>query len=171
VGAAGEADVSVLAVFAAGEHGQAGADGAALCDVPGDGVAEFGVFVVGEQELSVGPAAPPGFPVGVEGAADEEAPAGDGVDAEQVTVGEHPSGFSGFGVVVVAGAHDQVTAARPPGVGDGNRPGVVDQAAANQAFPDAAGQFPAQGVVGRDQQRVGAVGGQGRVVDGGGLGD
>ena len=51
-----------------------------------------------------------------------------------------------------------------------DRLGVVDQAEAEQVLPDAAGQLPAQGVVGRDQQRVGVVGGQGGVVGGGGLG-
>ena len=39
-----------------------------------------------------------------------------------------------------------------------------------QVLPDAARQFPAQGVVGRDQQRVRAVRGQGGVVGDGRLG-
>jgi hypothetical protein len=80
----------VLAVLAAGEHGQAGADGAALGDVAGDRVAEFGLLVVRVQELAVGPAAPPGLPVGVKSAAHQEALAGDSVDAEQVPVGQGP---------------------------------------------------------------------------------
>ena len=78
-------------------------------------------------------------------------------------------GFPGLGAVVVAGAHDQVAASRWRAVGDGHRLGAVDEAEAEQVLPDAAGQFPAQGVVGRDEQRVGAVRGQGRVVGGGGL--
>ena len=78
-------------------------------------------------------------------------------------------GFSGLDAVVVAGAQDQVAASRWRAVGDGHRLGAVDEAEAEQVLADAAGQFPAQGVVGRDQQRVGAVRGQGRVVGGGGL--
>ncbi len=96
VGAAGEGDVRVLAVLAAGEHGQAGPDGAALGDMGGDRVAELGVLVVRVQELSVRPAAPPALPVGAERAADEEALGGDGVDAEQVAVGQGPPGLPGL---------------------------------------------------------------------------
>ena len=113
VGAAGEGDVRVLAVLTAGDHGQAGVDGAALGDVGGDRVAEFGVREVGVQELSVRPAAPPGLPVGVQGAADEQALGGDGVDAEQVPVGQRPAGLPGLDAVVVAGAHDQVARGSP----------------------------------------------------------
>ena len=78
-------------------------------------------------------------------------------------------GLSGLDAVVVAGAHDQVAAPRRRAAGDGHRLGAVDEAEAEQVLPDAAGQFPAQGVVGRDQQRVGVAGGQGGVVGGGGL--
>ena len=73
--------------------------------------------------------------------------------------------------MVVGGAHDQVAAAGGRAAGDGRRAGVVDQAEADQVLPDAARQFPAQGVVGRDQQRVAVAGGQGGVVGGGGLRD
>src|SRR5690349_22341483 len=78
-GAAGQCDVGVLAVFGAGDDGQAGGDGAALGGVIGDRVAQFGVVVTGEQEALAGPAALPGNRVWVEGAADEQAVFGDGV--------------------------------------------------------------------------------------------
>src|SRR5271154_6593608 len=55
-GSARQGDVGVLAVLGAAEHGQAGGHGAALRDVDGDRVAEFGIFVGGEQEVSVRPA-------------------------------------------------------------------------------------------------------------------
>ncbi len=137
---------------------------AALGDVPGHRVAELSIGEVCVQELLVRPAALPGFPVGVQGAPDEEPPAGDGVDAEQVPVGQGPARLAGLDLVVVAGAHDQVTAARLSAVGDDHRLGIVDQAAVEQGFADAAGQLPAQGMVSRDQQRVRAAGGQCRVI-------
>ena len=102
-GAAGEGDVGVLAVLGAGEHGQASVHGAALGGVVGDRVAEFGVFVVRVQELSVRPAALPGLGVGVQGAAHQQAFGGDRLDAEQVSVGQGPAGLAGLDVVVVAG--------------------------------------------------------------------
>src|SRR6185437_15524988 len=85
--AAGQGDVGVLAVFGAGDDGQAGVDGAALGGVVGDGVTELGVVVVRVEEGLAGPAALSGLGVGVQGAADEQAVLGDGVDAEQVAVG------------------------------------------------------------------------------------
>jgi hypothetical protein len=60
VGAAGQGDVGVLAVLGAGDHRQAGVDGAALGGVVGDGVAEFGVTVTGVPEGPAGPAPLPG---------------------------------------------------------------------------------------------------------------
>jgi hypothetical protein len=111
VGAAGEGDVGVLAVLSAGDDGQAGVHGAALGDMVGDRVAQFGFFAVCVQELAVRPAAPPCPRVGVQGAADQQPAFGDGLDAEQVPVGQHPAGFPGLGAVVVAGAGDQVPAA------------------------------------------------------------
>ena len=76
VGAAGQGDVGVLAVLGAGDHGQAGVDGAALGGVVGDRVAEFGVMVIGVPESLVGPAPLPGPRVGVQGAADDQPAAG-----------------------------------------------------------------------------------------------
>src|SRR6185437_16905275 len=88
VGAAGQRDVGVLAVLGAGDHRQAGVHGAALGGVVGDRVAELGILVVRVQEGAGGPATLPGLWIGVQGAADEQAVRGDGVDAEQVAVGQ-----------------------------------------------------------------------------------
>ena len=111
VGAAGQRDVGVLAVLGAGDHRQAGVHGAALGGVVGDRVAELGILVAGVQEVPVGPAALPGLRVGVQRAADEQPVRGDGVDAEQVAVGQGPAGLAGLDAVVVAGADDQVAGA------------------------------------------------------------
>ena len=63
----------MLPVLGPGDHGQAGGHGAAHAHVVGDRVAEFGIVVAIEQEVSVGPASLPGDGVGVEGPADEQA--------------------------------------------------------------------------------------------------
>ena len=118
----------MLAVLGPGDHGQAGVHGAALGGVVGDRISQFGIFVVLEHEVSVGPAALPGYRVGVQGAADEQAAPGDGLDAEQVAVGQGPAGLAGLDVVVVAGADDQVTGAGPGAVGDGHRGPAGDDA-------------------------------------------
>jgi hypothetical protein len=66
-------NVDMLAVLGAGDHGQPSGHGAALGGVVGEGVAQLGILVTGEQEGAVGPAALPGPGVGVQGAADEQA--------------------------------------------------------------------------------------------------
>ena len=104
--------------------------GAALGGVVGDRISQFGIFVVVEHEVSVGPAALPGDRVGVQGAADEQPVSGDGLDAEQVTVGQRPAGLARLDVVVVAGADDQVTGAGPGAVGDSDRGAGLDDAKA-----------------------------------------
>ena len=76
----------MLAVLGPGDHRQARMHGAALGGVVGDRVAEFGISVVGVQEVAVGPAALAGTRAGVEGPADEQAAGGDGLDAEQVAL-------------------------------------------------------------------------------------
>jgi hypothetical protein len=65
--------------------------GAALGRVVGDRVAEFGIVVADIEERPGSPAALPGARVGVQSAADEQAVRGDGVDAEQVAVGQGPA--------------------------------------------------------------------------------
>jgi hypothetical protein len=56
--------------------------------------------------------------------------------------------------MVVAGGHDQVTAAGLGAIGDRYGGSGVDEAEAEQVVADTSGQFPAQAVVGRHQQRV-----------------
>ena len=120
VGAAGQGDVGVLAVLGAGDDGQAGVDGAALGGVIGDRVAQFGICGSRRTGTAVGPAALPGPGVGAQGAADEQAVRGDGLDAEQVAVGQGAAGFACLGGVVVAGGDDQVAGAGLGAVGDGD---------------------------------------------------
>jgi hypothetical protein len=110
----------VLAVLGAGDHGQPGGHGAALGGVVGDRVAQFGILIGIEQEVSVGPPALPGSRVSIQSPADKQAAPGDGFDAEQVAVGQGPAGLAGLDAVVVAGADDQVAGAGLRGVGDGN---------------------------------------------------
>jgi hypothetical protein len=143
VGAAGQGDVGVLAVLGAGDHGQAGGHGAALGRVIGDRVAEFGVTVGGVPEGTGGPAALPGPRVGVQGAADDQPISGDGVDAEQVAVGQGAAGLPRLGGVVVAGADDQVALAGSGAVGDGDRGAVLDDAEGDEVVADAAVEFAA----------------------------
>ena len=45
VGAAGQGNVDVLAVFGAGDHDQGGVHGAAVGGVVGDRISQFGIFV------------------------------------------------------------------------------------------------------------------------------
>jgi hypothetical protein len=137
--------------------------------VVGDRVAQFGILVRIEQEVSVGPPALPGARVGIQGPADEQAAPGDGFDAEQVTVGQGPAGFAGLDTVVVAGADDQVPRAGRGAVSDAHRRPGRDHAEADQVLADAAVQFAAQRVVGRHQQGVGVVQGEGEVGGRGGL--
>ncbi len=131
-----------------------------LGGVIGDRVAQFGIFIVSEQEVAVGPAALAGARVGVQGPADDQAFAGDGVDAEQVAVGQGAAGLPGLDGAVVAGGDDQVAGAGFGAVGDGDRGAVLDDAEGNEFIADAAVELAAQRVVGGHQQGVGAVGGQ-----------
>jgi hypothetical protein len=116
----------VLPVLGAGDHGEAGVHGAALGGVHGDCVAELGVGEVGVHELAVRPAAPSCYSVGVECPADEESFCGDGVDAEQVAVGQGAARLPRLDGVVVAGTDDQVAGAGRGAVGDRCRGSFVD---------------------------------------------
>ena len=171
VGAAGQRDVGVLAVLGPGDHRETGVHGAALGRVVGDRISQFGIFAVFEHEVSVGPAALPGGRVGVQGPADEQAVGGDGLDAEQVAVGQRPAGLTRLDRVVVAGADDQVTGAGPGAVGDGDRGPVLDDAEGDEVVADPAVQLAAQRVVRGHQQRVGAARGQRDVGGRGGVHD
>ena len=129
--------LGVLAVFAAGDHRQAGVHGAALGGVVGDRVAELGPGVVPVQEGPGGPAALPGARVGAEGPADDQAAGGNGLYAEQVAVGQGAAGFPGLGGVVVAGADDEVAGAGLGAVGDGYRRSGLDEAEGDEVVADA----------------------------------
>ena len=169
VGAAGQRDIGVLAVLGAGDHGQARGHGAALGDMVGDRVAQLGIVIAGVQELLAGPAPLPGARVGVQRAADDQPARGDGLDAEQVAVGQRPAGLPRLDLAVVAGADDQVPGAGGGAVGDAHRGPGADDAEADQVVADAAGQFPAQRVIGGHQQHIGTVQGQREVVGRGGV--
>ena len=58
------------------------------------------------QESAVGPLPLPRGRVGVQGPADDQAAGGDGLDEEQVAVGQRPAGLPRLDVVVVAGGDD-----------------------------------------------------------------
>ena len=137
----------------------------------GDRISQFGIFAGFEHKASVGPAALPAARVGVQGPADEQPVGGDGLDAEQVTVGQRPAGLTRLDGVVVAGADDQVTGAGPGAVGDGDRGPVLDDAEGGEVLADPAVQLAAQRVIGGHQQGVGAARGQGDVGGRGGVHD
>jgi hypothetical protein len=129
----------VLAVFGAGDDREAGVHSAALRDVAGDRVAEFGVFVIGVHEVPVCPPALACSRVRAQGAADEQAARGEGFDPQEVAVGQCPAGLAGLGRMVVPGADDQVPGAGPGSVGDACRRTGIDEAEADQVVADAAG--------------------------------
>ena len=169
VGAAGQRDIAVLAVLGPGDQRQAGVHRAAHGDMIGDRVPQFRVAEILVQESAVGPPAAPGGRVGVQRAAHDQARAGDGLDPQQVPVGQRPPGFPGFDGVVVAGAGDQVARAGLRAVSDGHRGPGLDDAQGDEVLADPAGQLAAQRVLGGHQQGVGAVTGQGDVGGRGGV--
>ena len=118
VGAAGHRRVQPLPVFGAGDQRDAGVHGGALGGVPGDRVGEIGRLVAGVAEGPVGEAALAGGRVGVEHAADHDAAAGDGLDPQDVAVGQGPAGLAGLEAVVVGPADDQVPGGGLGAVGD-----------------------------------------------------
>ena len=71
--------------------------------------------------------------------------------------------------MIVAGAGDQVARTGLGAVGDTDRRLGCDDAEADQVVADAAGQFPAQRVLGGHQQRVGAIHGERDVGGRGGV--
>ena len=143
--------------------------GAALGGMVGDRISQFGIFVVLEHEVSVGPAALPGPAVGIQRAAHEQAVSGDCVDAEQVAVGQGPAGLARLHVVVVAGADDQVPGAGLRAIGDGHRKAWLDDAKLNEIVADAAVQLAAQRVIRGHQQGIGAADRQSNVGGRGGV--
>ena len=107
--------------------------------------------------------------VGVQRAADDQPVRGDGLDAEQVAVGQRAAGLPRLDGVVVAGADDQVPGAGLGAIGDADGWAAGDDAEDDEVVADAAGQLPAQRVVGGHQQRVRAVGGEREVGGRGGV--
>jgi hypothetical protein len=159
----------MLAVLGAGDHRQPGVHGAALGDMVGDRVAQLGIPVPGVEELLAGPPPLSGGRVGVQRPADGQPGRRDCLDADQVAVGQRPAGPPRLDRAVVAGAHDQVPRAGPGAVGDAHCGPSVDDAEADQVIADAAGQLPAQRVIGRHQQHIGAVQGERKVMGSGGV--
>ena len=168
VGATGHRRVQPLPVFGAGDQGDAGVDGGALGGVPGDRVGEIGCLVAGVAEGPVGEPALPGGRVGVEEAADHDAAAGDGLDPQDVPVGQGPAGLACLEAVVVGPADDQVPGGGLGAVGDPDSPACVDEAEVDQVVADPGGQFAAAGPVRGHQQHV-AAGQVGGDVGAGGL--
>ena len=124
-----------------------------------------------EAGVAEGPVGEPplaGGRIGVEHAADHDAAAGDGLDPQDVAVGQGPAGFACLEVVVVGPADDQVPGGGLGAVSDPDGPACVDQAEMDQVVPDPDGELPAAGPV-RGHQQHGAPGQVGGDVGAGGL--
>jgi hypothetical protein len=167
VGAAGHGRVQPLPVLGAGDQHDPGVHGGALGGVPRDRVGQVSRLVAVVPERLRGEAPLASRPVGVELAADHDAARGDGLDPQDVSVGQGPAGFAGLKAVVVAAADDQVPYRRPDAIGDPDRLGVADQAEEDQVTADPLGQFPAAGPVRGHQQHVPAIQAAGHVGAGG----
>ena len=92
--------------------------------------------------------------VRVEQAADLDALCGDGLDPQDVAVGQAPARFAGLDVVVVLAADDQVTGRGLRTLGYLHGLGAVDEAEMDQVAADPPGQFPAPCPVRGCQQHV-----------------
>ena len=167
VGAAGHRRVQPLAVFAAGDQRYRGVHGCALGGVPGDRVRQVTGAVAGVGEGLGGEPPLPGLRVGVEHAADHDAVAGDGLDPQDVAVGQGAAGLARFDGVVVVAADDQVAGAGGGAFGDLHGAGGVDQAEVDEVVADPGGQFPAAGPVGGGEDHVAAGQVAGHVGPGG----
>ena len=168
IGAAGHRRVQPLPVLAAGDQRDAGVHGGALGGVPGDRVGEIGCLVAVITEGLSGEPALAGGRVGVEQAADHDAAAGDGLDPQDVAVGQGPAGLARFEVVVVGPADDQAPGGGLGAVGDPDGAACVDEAEVDEVVADPGGQFAAAGPV-RGHQHDGAAGEVGGEVGAGGL--
>jgi hypothetical protein len=132
---------------------------AALGDMIGDRIPELGVTEMLVQKSVVGPPAAPGGRVGIQSATHDQAVCGDGLDAQQVPVGQRAPGLSCLEGAVVAGTSDQVAAAGLSAVSDPHDGPGLDDAQGDEVLADTAGQLAAQRMLGGHQQGVGAVGG------------
>src|ERR1700685_3297858 len=101
---------------------------AALRGVAGDRVGQVRCAVAVVAERLAGEAPGTGDRVSVKQATDLDAICGDGLDPQDVAVGQAPARFAGLDVVVVLAADDQVTGGRLRALGYLHRPAAVDQA-------------------------------------------
>ena len=154
VGAAGHRRVQPLPVLVPGDDRDPGVHGGALGGMPGDRVGQVTGPVAGIAERLRGEPPLPGRRVRLEQAADHDAAAGDGLDPQDVPVGQAPARLARLDLVVVAAADDQIPGRGLGAFGDPDRSAVVDQAEVDQVVADPGGQFPAPGPVRGHQQHV-----------------
>ena len=154
VGAAGHRRVEPLPVLVPGDDRDPGVHGGALGGMPGDRVGQVAGPVAGVAERLRGKPPLPGRRVRLEQAADHDATAGDGLDSQDVPVGQAPSRLARLYLVVVAAADDQIPGRGLGAFRDPDCPAVADQAEVDQVVADPGGQFPAPGPVRGHQQHV-----------------
>ena len=168
IGAAGQCGVEPLPVFGAGDQGDAGVHGGALGGVPGYRVGEVRCLVAVVAEGTVCELALSGGRIGVEHPADHDAAAGNGLDPQDVAVGQGPAGLARLEAVVVGPADDQVPGRGLAAVGDPDGTAVVYEAEVDQVVANPGGQFAAAGPV-RGHEQDGAAGQVGGEVGAGAL--
>jgi len=111
----------------------------ALGRVPGDRVGQVTRLVAVVVEGSVGEAPLPGRRVGLQQTANHDAVADNGLDPQDVAVGQASTGLTGLDAVVVAAADDQVPGRRLGTRGDPHRRAAVDQPEVDQVVADPLG--------------------------------
>ncbi len=94
--------------------------------MPGDRVGQIAGPAVAVAEHLGGEPALPGGRVRAEQAADHHAAAGDGLNQQDVPVGQGPARLARLEAVVVAAADDQVPGGGLGAVGDPDGPAAVD---------------------------------------------
>jgi hypothetical protein len=107
--------------------------------VPGDRVGQIRRLVAGVAEGPIGEPPVAGGRVWVEEAADHDAAAGDGLDPQDVAVGQGPAGLAVLEAVVVGSADDQVPGGGLGAVSNPDAPACVDQAQVDQVVSDPSG--------------------------------
>jgi len=101
--------------------------------VPGDGVGQVGGAVAVVDERLAGELPLPGGPVRTEQAPHYEPVVGDGLDPQDVAVGQGPSRLVGLDAMVISAADNQVPSRRLGTLGDPDRRAVVDEAQQDRA--------------------------------------
>jgi hypothetical protein len=145
--------------------------GGTLGRVSGDRVGEVRRLVAVIAEGAIGEPAVARGRVGVEHPADHDAARGDGLDPQDVPVGQGPAGLARLEVVVVGPADDHVPGRGLGAAGDRDGLACVDEAEVDQVVADPGGQLAAAGPVrGHQQHRTsGQVAGDvsaGGLIDG-----